>query len=82
MPAVTVNLYAAARAAVGSSDLTVEPGTLASILATICAAHPEFAGVWPRCSFLIDGLAVHGDPASIAVAGGSALDVLPPFAGG
>ncbi len=74
--------YAAARAAVGAPTVTAAPGTLAEILAGVTAAHPSFAEVWPRCSFLIDGLATHGDPASIAVAAGSTVDVLPPFAGG
>ena len=82
MPGVRVNLYAAARGAVGASSVDVPAGTLDSILAAIAAEHPGFASVWPRCSFLIDGLAVHGAPASVQVPDGSALDVLPPFAGG
>ena len=77
-----MNLYAAARGAVGAPSLMAQPGTLAQILSGISAEHPAFASVWPRCSFLIDGLAVHGAPEEVAVPGGSALDVLPPFAGG
>jgi hypothetical protein len=38
--------------------------------------------VLPRCSFLVDGIAVHGDHSSVTVAVGSQVDVLPPFAGG
>lgn len=77
-----VHLFAAARAAVGSPQVEVPAGSLGAILAGLEAAHPEFAGVRPRCSYLLDGLAVHGDPADIAVAAGSRIDVLPPFAGG
>jgi molybdopterin converting factor small subunit len=38
--------------------------------------------VRPRCSFLVDGLAAHGDPEEILLEDGATLDVLPPFAGG
>ena len=82
MPGVQVNLYAAARAAVGAPSVSAAPGTLAEILAGICADHPKFRAVWPQCSFLVDGLAVHGDVQAVMIHDGSALDVLPPFAGG
>ena len=76
---VEVHLFAAARAAVGTSRLSVEPAPLSVILDGIEAAHPAFAGVRPRCSYLVDGTAVHDD---VAVTAGSRVDVLPPFAGG
>ncbi|MFM8349899.1 MAG: MoaD/ThiS family protein [Actinomycetales bacterium] len=79
---VQVHLYAAARAAVGSSVVTTPPGTLAGILRGLSADFPEFGSVWPRCSFLVDEVAVHGDVAEIQVDSGSRIDVLPPFAGG
>lgn len=86
MPMVTVNLYAAARASVGAASIQVgtqaQSGSLAAIVAAVCREHPDFAAVWPRCSFLIDGLAAHGDLATITVEPGSEIDVLPPFAGG
>jgi sulfur-carrier protein len=78
-PAVEVHLFAAARAAVGTSQLSAPPGQLSSILDGIEAAHPAFAGVRPRCSYLVDGTAVHDD---VEVAVSSRIDVLPPFAGG
>jgi len=78
-PKVDLHLFAAARAAVGSSRMSVTPARLSIILDGIEAAHPAFAGVRPRCSFLVDGLTVHDD---IEVAAGSRIDVLPPFAGG
>ena len=82
MPGVTVNLYAAARAAVGVPTLSAPAGTLAEILSGISGDHPAFRRVWPQCSFLVDGLALHGDPQAAEVPDGSVIDVLPPFAGG
>jgi molybdopterin converting factor small subunit len=79
---VDVHLFAAARAAVGSSFVQVAPGTLATICAELDARYPEVTAVRPRCSFLLDEVAMHGDPASIEIPAGSRLDVLPPFAGG
>jgi molybdopterin synthase sulfur carrier subunit len=76
---VDVHLFAAARDAVGTSQLSVPAALLSEILDRIEASHPAFAGVRPRCSYLIDGTAVHDD---VAVAAGSRVDVLPPFAGG
>jgi molybdopterin synthase sulfur carrier subunit len=79
---VEVHLFAAARAAVGQSVLTADAGTLASILTDLEAAHPAFVRVRPQCSYLVDGVSVHGDPMIVEVPFGSRLDVLPPFAGG
>lgn len=76
---VQIHLFAAARAAVGESLLEVGPGPLTTILDGISERHPDFAGVRPRCSYLVDGVTAHGDP---VIAAGSRVDVLPPFAGG
>lgn len=76
---VDVHLFAAARAAVGTSQMSVPAALLSTILDGIEAQHPAFAGVRPRCSYLIDGTAAHDD---VLVAAGSRVDVLPPFAGG
>ncbi len=79
---VQVHLFAAARAAVGSSVVEAAPGTLAAICAELDTRYPDFASVRPRCSFLINEVAVHGEPSDTAVPAGARLDVLPPFAGG
>jgi len=79
---VSVQFFAAARAAVGAPELLVSAGSLATVLDDIALSHPEFGAVRPRCSFLVDGRAAHGDPAEIMLADGATLDVLPPFAGG
>ena len=79
---VTVRLFAAARAAAGQDSVEVSPGTLAEVLTEVIGRHPDLGAVVPRCSFLLDEVAVHGDHVSIDVPEGSVLDVLPPFAGG
>jgi molybdopterin synthase sulfur carrier subunit len=80
---VRVGLYAAARAAAGRAEAVVAPGTLADVLANLLnVCSPALAEVLPRCSYLLDGVAVHGDPVGVDVPAGSHLDVLPPFAGG
>lgn len=79
---VDVHLFAAARAAVGSPLVQVSPGTLATVCSELDARYPDFAAVRPRCSFLLNEVAMHGDPVSIEIPAGSRLDVLPPFAGG
>lgn len=79
---VVVRLFAAARAAAGVESTTVGAGTLAGICAELQDGFPAITEVLPRCSFLIDGIAVHGDARDVHVASGSEVDVLPPFAGG
>lgn len=91
--AVTVRYFAAARAAAGVPEETLpvpatfdaadkpEPLTsVGAVIAAVAGRHPDLTRVLPRCSFLLDEVAVHG-PVT-AVRGGQALDVLPPFAGG
>jgi molybdopterin converting factor small subunit len=79
---VTVRLFAAARAAAGVDRADVAPGALTDVLAGLTTIFPGLAPVLPRCSYLVDGTAVHGDHAAIAVPDESSVDVLPPFAGG
>lgn len=61
--------------------VTVDPGTLASVLDGLEARFPGFSRVRPQCSLLVDGLAVPRDSV-VDLPAGSQLDVLPPFAGG
>jgi molybdopterin converting factor small subunit len=79
---INVHFFAAARAAVGSEEVSIPSDSLSGVLDRLVADYPEFAAVRPRCSYLVDGLAVHGDPAEIQLKAGARLDVLPPFAGG
>jgi molybdopterin synthase sulfur carrier subunit len=79
---VSVRLFAAARAAAGVGEVQVDPGSLGTILRALESDYPSLAEVLPRCSYLVDGIAVHGDPDEVMVSDGLELDVLPPFAGG
>jgi molybdopterin converting factor small subunit len=80
MSDVQVHLFAAARAAVGASSITVQPGTLSSVLDEVSERFPAFARVRPQCSFLLDEVSC--SDSSAVIDAGSRLDVLPPFAGG
>src|SRR5665648_88036 len=53
---VTVRFFAAARAAAGCDQMTVNPGPLERVIESIHAAFPALAAVTPRCSFLVDAL--------------------------
>jgi len=77
---VTVRLYAAARSAAGQSEISALPGTLDAILNAISLTNPRLKQVFVQCSFLLDGVVVHGKECDVPA--GSTLDVLPPFAGG
>jgi len=78
---VTVNYFAAARAAAGSATETVEADNLAELIAGASERHgPGLAKVLGVCSFLIDGVRVSDQDAALPA--GSSVDVLPPFAGG
>ena len=79
-PHVTVALFAAARAAAGCDSVDVAPGALVEVLDEVGERYPGFRAVRPRCSFLVDGLAVHDE--GQVVPAGARVDVLPPFAGG
>jgi len=78
--AVTVRLFAAARAAVGVSELMVSAGTLGSVLDETVVAGPGLGNVLPQCSFLVNEVSCRD--MTMAVSDGDVVDVLPPFAGG
>ena len=82
--ATTVRYWAAAKAAAGLPDETTTAATLAEALAELRGRHDErFATVLARCSYVVDGDPVGGrDHASVRLAPGGLVDVLPPFAGG
>jgi len=75
---ITVRYFAGARAAAGTTDATLPPGT--SIESMTLAADGRLALVLKSSSFLVDGVAWHDREAPLPV--GCTLDVLPPFAGG
>lgn len=79
---VTVRFFAAARAAAGCDQMTVEPGPLEQVLESMHAAFPALAAVTPMCSFLVDSMSAKRLGGGTEVSAGSTVDVLPPFAGG
>ncbi|HEU4676155.1 MAG TPA: MoaD/ThiS family protein [Motilibacteraceae bacterium] len=83
MIGVTLRYWAAARAAAGTAEERLElpdGAELAAALEAARAAHgAELGRVLERCSFLVDE--VRARPTT-ALADGSLVEVLPPFAGG
>lgn len=81
---VTVRYFAAAKAAAGTPEETVElpvESTLDDVLGALRAGHgPELTRVLQRCSFLVDEVAARRHDLPLGDA--STVDVLPPFAGG
>ncbi|MBH5335598.1 MoaD/ThiS family protein [Streptomyces pactum] len=86
LPGGTIRYWAAAKAAAGTAEEPYTAATLADALAAARQRHagrPEFSRVLLRCSFLVDGEQVGGrDHATVALAEGGTIEVLPPFAGG
>ena len=78
--AVTVRLFAAARAAAGVSEVFVEEASASEIISGLVAKYPGLATVLTKCSYLLNEVALHD--LETRVEDGSTLDVLPPFAGG
>jgi molybdopterin converting factor small subunit len=80
---VTVRYFAAARAAAGTEDETVEipaETTIDGLLATLRERGADLSRVLERCSFLCDGVAVRDR--TVRLRTNQIVDVLPPFAGG
>lgn len=85
---VTVRLYAAAASAAGADEVAVPAAGLAEVLRAVGERAPDtprWESVLARCSLLVDGLAAavpSAGESGAALAGGTVVDVLPPFAGG
>jgi molybdopterin converting factor small subunit len=81
---VEVRYFAAAKAAAGRADETVEvpaSTTVAALGEILAGKHgAELARVLARCSYLVDEVAVRDH--SRVLPEGAVVDVLPPFAGG
>lgn len=85
MPIVRVRYFAGARAAAGVEEDQVElpaPARVADVLAELRRRRGErLSAVLAACSYLLDGVAVHDEAATVPTVTAE-LDVLPPFAGG
>lgn len=84
---VTVRYWAAARAAAGVREETVDVVggvTLARILDEVRGRHDElFAAMAAACSVLVGERPTgRTDPAEVHLVAGDVVDLLPPFAGG
>ena len=78
---VTVRFFAGARAASGVDTEQRSAATLDELVRGLAEAHGEkLARVLPACSFLVDGTTTRDRTSALAP--GSVVDVLPPFAGG
>jgi molybdopterin converting factor small subunit len=80
---VRVRYFAGARAAAGvaEEDVRLPAATVRSVLSAVRERRgPELDRVLARCSFLLNGVAVHDHATGIPDR--AELDVLPPFAGG
>lgn len=86
---VVVRLWAAARAAAGTAEVTVDvegPVSLRWLREEVVRRHPDadrLPGVLAVCSVLVGEHPVGtSDPASVQVPPGATVEFLPPFAGG
>jgi sulfur-carrier protein len=86
MTNVTIRYWAAAKAASGVAEESLDANTLAVALTAALdrrGGDPRLRAVLASASFLIDGAAVSRRAAEeVALAEGSVIEVLPPFAGG
>jgi sulfur-carrier protein len=86
MAKVTIRYWAAAKAAAGVPEETVEADTLAVALAAAVASRApdeRLRGVLARSSFLVDATPVgRAAKESVVLGDGAVVEVLPPFAGG
>jgi molybdopterin synthase sulfur carrier subunit len=82
--AVTVRYFAAARAASGFTEESVDligSATVADLVSALGGRHGSGLGsVLRRCSFLVNEIAARDRCARVPR--GATVDVLPPFAGG
>jgi len=85
---VTVRYWAGARAAAGVAEDTFDvPGelSLSEVVGLVLERHPDdrMARTVAVCSVLLGDQPVRSqDPASVVVAPGTVVELLPPFAGG
>ena len=85
---VTVRYWAGARAAAGTPEDSYDVAgdvTLADLVARVLERHPgdRMARTVAVCSVLVGDRPVRSqDPATVIVAPGSVVELLPPFAGG
>ncbi len=79
MSEVVVRYWAAARAAAGVDEERMPARTAGEATRAAARAHPELERVLTVATVLVDGRRIDAD---VAIADGSVVEILPPFAGG
>jgi molybdopterin synthase sulfur carrier subunit len=86
MASVTIRYWAAAKAAAGVAEESLDAVTLCDALDAARGRHAgdaRFAAVLDRSSLLVEGTRVgRGAAATAILPQGAVIEVLPPFAGG
>jgi len=77
---VMVNLYAAARSAMGQAKFHSEASTLNELIYTLSSQNEAMKKLLPTCSYLLNSQACHDLSQSLLEH--DEIDVLPQFAGG
>jgi molybdopterin converting factor small subunit len=76
----TVNFYAAARAAAGTTRLTLNVNDVGALMAELTKLNTKMAKLLPTCTYLLNGIACEDLNQNISES--DEIDVLPQFAGG
>ena len=84
MALVTLNFWAGARAAAGTSSESVEATSVRAALDAVLARRddPRFARVLEASSLLVDGVTASASTLAQPLEAPVVVEVLPPFAGG
>ena len=76
----TVNFYAAARAAAGTTRLTLNVNDVGALMAELTKLNTKMAKLLPTCTYLLNGIAC--EDLNQKISESDEIDVLPQFAGG
>ncbi len=76
----TVKLYAAARAAAGANELSINAATLEELVATLKDSHPALGRVLLQSTYLLNGTSCK--ELSTSLSSSDQIDIMPRFAGG
>lgn len=83
MAAITLRYFAAARAAAGLDQETIDCETPEAAFTAVSRAHgSDLQRIIDISSFLLDGQSLGRERIGDPVVGSVTIDVLPPFAGG
>ena len=75
-----INFYAAARAAAGTTRLSLSANDLGALVAELTKLDKKMAKLLPTCTYLLNGIAC--EDLNQKISESDEIDVLPQFAGG